>query len=192
MTTCSILPFRDFRIRGLGVRFTEFFQKQVENLAWMFFIGSVVAILGLFSLIFADMTLRNAIGFSIEGGIEVSEYILTAIGFLGLAFAQLKGSHVNVDVLLLSLPPKAQRIINILILLNLIAFFIIMSHQIGKETYISWIDKEYRSGTTLLIPTWPPKFIAFLGSSALVLSFLVQLSRMITDFIKEWNLKKER
>jgi hypothetical protein len=60
-----------------------------------------------------------------------------------------------------------------------------MGYQIGQEAYTSWITKEYRSGTTLLIPTWPPKFIAFLGTYVLVVSFLVQLSRIITDLIKE-------
>lgn len=167
------------------MRFIERIQKLVEKLAWIFFIGTVLAIFGLFLLIFADMTLRTAVGFSIEGAIEISEYILIAIGFLGLGYAQLTGNHVNVDVLLLKLPPRTQRIIHIFILLALILFFIIMGHQIGEEAYTSWVNKEYRSGTTLLIPTWPPKFIAFLGTYVLVLSFLVQLSRTITDLIKE-------
>ena len=165
----------------------EKIQKGAEKLAWIFFMGTVVAIFGLFVLIFLDMTLRTAIGFSIEGAIEVSEYILIAIGFLGLGYAQLSGDHVNVDIIVRKLSPKIQLIINILILLALILFFIIMGHQIGKEAYTSWITKEYRPGTTLLIPTWPPKFVAFLGTYVLVLSFLVQLSRIITDLIKKGN-----
>jgi TRAP-type C4-dicarboxylate transport system permease small subunit len=163
----------------------EKIRRWAEKLAWIFFIGTVVAIFGLFILIFMDMALRTALGFSIEGAIEVSEYILIAIGFLGLGYAQLKGGHVSVDVIVFKLSPKTQKIINSLILLVLILFFVIMGYQIGQEAYTSWITKEYRSGTTLLIPTWPPKFIAFLGTYVLVVSFLVQLSRIITDLIKE-------
>lgn len=174
------------------MRFIEKIQKGAEKLAWIFFMGTVFAIFGLFALIFMDMALRTAVGFSIEGAIEVSEYILIAIGFLGLGYAQLMGEHVNVDVILFRLPPKIRIIINIIILLGLILFFAIMGHQIGQEAYISWIDKEYRAGTTLLIPTWPPKFIAFLGTYVLVLSFLVQLSRIITDLIKEDKSKVGR
>ena len=162
----------------------EQIRRWAEKLAWIFFIGTVVAIFGLFILIFMDMALRTALGFSIEGAIEVSEYILIAIGFLGLGYAQLKGGHVSVDIIVFNLSPKTQKIINSLILLALILFFVIMGYQIGQEAYNSWITKEYRSGTTLLIPTWPPKFIAFLGTYVLVLSFLVQLSRVITDLIK--------
>ncbi|MEJ2723879.1 MAG: TRAP transporter small permease [Deltaproteobacteria bacterium] len=174
------------------MRFIEKIQKGAEKLAWIFFMGTVVAIFGLFLLIFMDMTLRTTAGFSIEGAIEVSEYILIAIGFLGLGYAQLSGNHVNVDVILVKLSPKSQAMINILILLVLIVFFVIMGHQIGKEAYISWVNKEYRAGTTLLIPTWPPKFIAFLGTYVLVLSFLVQLSRIITDLFKEGNFRRRR
>jgi TRAP-type C4-dicarboxylate transport system permease small subunit len=171
------------------VRFIEKIQIGAEKLAWIFFMGTVAAIFGLFMLIFMDMTLRTAVSCSIEGGIEISEYILIAIGFLGLGYAQLTGSHVNVDIISLKLSPTIRRIINILILLVLIIFFITMGHQIGEEAYISWINKEYRAGTTLLIPTWPPKFIAFLGTYVLVLSLLVQLSRIITDLIKEGKFR---
>jgi len=169
------------------VRVIEQIQKGAENLAWIFFIGSTVAIFCLFVLVLADMTLRTTINLSIEGGIEISEYILVAIGFLGLGYAQLAGGHVSVDVILLRFSPKYQRIIGILILLALIAFFMTIGHQIGKEAYISWIEKECRSGTTLLIPTWPPKLVAFMGTIMLVLSLLVQLLRIITGFTKNKN-----
>lgn len=166
------------------MRFIELFQKGTEKLAWIFFSGSVIGIFCLFMLIFADMTLRTTISLSIEGGIEVSEYILVAIGFLGLGYAQLKGGHVNVDVILLGLSPRTQRVINILILLTLIVFFWTMGQQIAKDAYTSWATKDYRSGTTLLIPTWPPKFLACMGTAMLVLSLIVQLTRVITEFFK--------
>ena len=166
------------------MRFIEQFQKGAEKLAWIFFSGSVIAIFCLFLLVFADMTLRTTISLSIEGGIEISEYILVAIGFLGLGYAQLKGGHVNVDVVLLRLSPRTQRIISVLILVALIVFFVSMSQQIAKDAYVSWATKDYRSGTTLLIPTWPPKLVAFLGTGMLVLSLIVQLTRIITDLSK--------
>jgi TRAP-type C4-dicarboxylate transport system permease small subunit len=166
------------------VRFIEQFQKGAEKLAWIFFSGSVIAIFCLFLLIFADMALRTTISLSIEGGIEISEYILVAIGFLGLGYAQLKGGHVNVDVVLLRLSPRTQRIISVLILVALIVFFVSMGQQIAKDAYVSWATKDYRSGTTLLIPTWPPKLVAFTGTGMLVLSLIVQLTRIITDLSK--------
>lgn len=174
------------------MRFIELFQKTMERLAEIFFIGSAIATFGLLLLIFTDMASRNLIGFSIEGAIEISEYSLVAIGFLGLAYAQLKGAHVNVDFLLLCLSARAQRIVNVFILLILIVFFVTMSLQIGKETYISWIRMEYRSGTTLLIPTWPPQFVAFLGTVALVLAFISQLSGTIAGFKKKGSLTEGR
>ena len=173
------------------MEFLERFQKGIEKLAWIFFSGSVVAIFILFLIIFADMSLRTAVNLSIEGGIEVSEYILVAIGFLGLGYAQLKGGHVNVDVILLNLSPRIQRVINILILLMLIIFFVTMGHQIAKDAYVSWATKDYRSGTTLLIPSWPPKLVACIGTAMLVLSLIAQLTRFIKELFKN-KLSGER
>ncbi len=166
------------------MRFIEQFQKGAEKLAWVFFTGSVVAIFCLFVLIFADMTLRTTISLSIEGGIESSEYLLVAIGFLGLGYAQLKGGHVNVDVLTLALSPRTQRVIKLFILLALIVFFLVMGQQIARDAYISWATQDYRSGTTLLIPTWPPKFVACMGTGMLVLSFIVQLTAIIMELFE--------
>ena len=150
-------------------------KKGAENLLWVFFAASTVGIVALSLLIFADMAMRTAFDLSIEGGIEVSEYILVAIGFLGLGYAQLKGGHVAVDVLIFRFSPRVQRWVNILQLVVLIVFFVMMTLQIGKEAYIAWVEHEHRSGTTLLIPTWPAKFLAFMGSAMLVFAFLVQL-----------------
>ena len=150
-------------------------KKGAENLLWIFFVASTVAVIALSLLIFADMAMRTAFDLSIEGGIEVSEYILVAVGFLGLGYAQLKGGHVSVDVLIFRFSPRVQRWLSIVQLVVLIVFFVMMALQIGKEAYIAWIEHESRSGTTLLIPTWPAKFIAFIGSVMLVFAFLVQL-----------------
>lgn len=173
------------------MRVVEQIQKIAENLAWIFFLGSTIAIFGLFLLVFADMTLRITVSHSIEGGIEISEYILVAIAFLGLGYAQLTGAHVGVDVIITRFSPKFQTIISILVLIALIVFFVTMGHQIGKDAYLSWIAKDCRSGTTLLIPTWPPKLVAFIGTIMLIFSFLAQLLRNITGFTENKNSKKQ-
>jgi TRAP-type C4-dicarboxylate transport system permease small subunit len=165
----------------------EQIRKRAENLAWIFFLCSVFAIFGLFTLIFADIVLRSTANLSIEGAVEIGEYILAAVGFLGLAYAQFKGGHIRVEVLLLRLPHKWQRIVDILILLPVIVFFVVMTHQIGMDAYTAWIENDSRAGTTLLIPTWPPKFAAFLGCTMLVIVFLIQLLGYVIDLIKEKN-----
>ena len=150
-------------------------------------VGKILSYLlfAFFFLLFVEVILRYFFNSPTVWANELAQMLFGAYAILGGGYILLTGGHVNVDVILIKLSPKIQIIINIIILLALILFFVIMGHQIGEEAYISWIDKEYRAGTTLLIPTWPPKFIAFLGSYVLVLSFLVQLSRIITDMMKK-------
>ena len=175
----------------MAVKLLEQILKRSRNLAWIFFLCSAGAIVGLFILIFLDMTFRSTIGISIEGGVEISEYVLVAVAFLGLGYAQLTGGHVRVDFILLRFPAKLRRTANIIILFGLIAFFVLMALQVGKEAYIAWVEKDHRSGTTLLIPTWPPNFVAFLGCGILVFSFLAQLLGNIIGLIQDKDLERE-
>lgn len=165
------------------MKYLERTLKGTESLAWVFMVGAMVAIVSLFLLVIMDIVARAMIGLSLEGEVEFSEYMLVAIAFLGLGYAQLTGTHVRVEAILSRFRPRVQTIINILILLLVTVLFIIMTQQIGQEAYRVWIERIYHPGMTMLIPTWPPFVVAFIGCILLILSFLTQLFRNIMGLI---------
>jgi TRAP-type C4-dicarboxylate transport system permease small subunit len=125
---------------------------------------------------------RYLFDFAIQGAGEVSEYLLVFIAFLGLGYAQLTGTHVRVEILLSRLSPRLQKTVNIIVLLLVVAFFIVMTWQIGKETNRVWQSKLSHWGTTWTLPSWPVSFVAFVGCILLIISFFIQLVHNILDF----------
>jgi C4-dicarboxylate transporter DctQ subunit len=168
----------------------EKIEKAIERLARLFFLACMLATVALFLLVFSDMAMRSFVNVSIEGGVEISEYVLVAIGFLGLGYSQLIGGHIRVDFFFCKLPLTLRRVTNICILIALFCFAFVMARQIGKETYIAWTEQEYLSGITLLIPTWPQKLVAFLGSSMLGLCFITQIVGNVIGLLKNREFLK--
>lgn len=155
---------------------------RTESIVWMFSIVGTSAIGFISLLIYLDVMGRYIFNFAIQGAGEVSEYLLVFIAFLGLGYAQLTGTHVRVEILLSRLSPRLQRKVDIIVLLLVAAFFIVMTWQIGKETYLVWERKVSHWGTTWSLPTWPVSFVAFIGCILLIISFFIQLVRNILGF----------
>jgi TRAP-type C4-dicarboxylate transport system permease small subunit len=153
--------------------------NRTEWVVRVFSTVGTIAIGCITSLIFIDVMARNVFDFAFQGAGEISEYLLVLIAFFGLGYAQLTGTHVRIEVLFSRLPPRLKRIMNIFIMLLLIAFFIIMTWQIGKEAYRAWAENISHWGTTWLLPTWPAHAVAFVGCVLLLISFLIQLLRGI-------------
>jgi TRAP-type C4-dicarboxylate transport system permease small subunit len=150
-----------------------------ESIVRMFSNFGTLSIACITLLIFIDIINRYLFGFTIQGLSEVSEYLLVVIGFMGLGYAQLTGAHVKIELLSSRLSPGLQKIINIIFLLIEMVFFIMMTWQIGKESYTSWQSKVYHWGVTWQLPTWLAIFVAFIGCVLLIISFLIQLVRNI-------------
>ncbi|UCE34436.1 MAG: TRAP transporter small permease [Deltaproteobacteria bacterium] len=165
------------------MKYLDQIQKGVAFVAWVFLMVTISAIVGLFLLTLADI-LAIAIGFSFQGAVEIGEYLLVAIIFLGLGYAQLKETHIRVEILVSRLHPTSQTSIEVFILTVTSFFFTLMAVQIGQEAYKAWIEKIYHTGwADLAIPTWPPILVALMGCIVLILSLLIQLIRNVINLI---------
>ncbi len=60
----------------------------------------------------ADVLMRKFLFMPIKGSIEISEYFMIWITFLGAAWVLKQEGHVKVDVLLTSLKPRSQALLN--------------------------------------------------------------------------------
>jgi len=158
---------------------------RTEYIIRIFSIVGTLSICLTLLIICIDILARSVVGFAIQGAAEVSEYLLVVLGFFGLGYAQLTGIHVKVEILSSRVSPRSQKIVDTLILLLVTAFFIVMTWQIGKETYSDWQKKVSQWGMVWLLPAWPKSFIAFIGCIFLIISFLIQLLRNILHLEKK-------
>lgn len=156
------------------IRIIEFVTRTV-------YVFGAIAICALFVLMFCDVSGRFLFNAPINGTTEVSQYLLIAIAFLSLGYAQLRGAHVRVDTLVSRLPEKLQTWLNVIVLLFAVLFFVIMTKQIGLRAYHDWAEKILLPVTTLRLSMWWGSFVAAIGSALLVVSLLLQLVR---DIIK--------
>jgi len=155
--------------------------RTTEFVAGIMYILGAIAICALFLLMFSDISGRFLFNAPIKGTTEVSQYLLIAIAFLSLGYAQLKGAHVRVDTLVSRFPEKLQTCLNVIVLLLAILFFVIMTRQIGLRAYHDWAEKILLPLTTVRLPMWWGSMVAAVGSALLVVSLLIQFIR---DIIK--------
>ena len=104
-----------------------------------------------------DVTCRYLFNNPISGAVELNEYLIVLITFLGLAYTQSVGGHVRTDIALSHLSPKLQNIIYLFVVLPIvIALFSIITWKTAEGAYASWQEGEYRLGGIQWFPMWPP------------------------------------
>ena len=161
----------------------ETVSRKVEFVARAFFIIGAIALCALFLLMFGDIVGRlfNA---PIEMTVEVSEYLLVALVFLSLGFAQFKGAYVRVEILVERFPWKLRTIVNILVLSLAAVFLALMTIRIGERAYLDWVAKSVLSLSTIHLPIWWTSFLGAVGCAMLVISLVLQVVNDISKLIK--------
>lgn len=77
-------------------------------------LAQIICIMAMSILVFADVALRFFFAKPISGCAEMVGFLMTVVGFMGLGICALDKSHLNIDILVNKLSPKAQ-IINSII-----------------------------------------------------------------------------
>ena len=85
---------------------------------------SGIAIAVIMFLICAEVVFRYGFNNPILGTVEISEYMLVCIVFLGLGYTQLIKGHIRIELVLERLPEKLQHILRIVALFVGLAIFI--------------------------------------------------------------------
>ena len=118
----------------------------------------------------------------IIGTFELMGYFGAIITAFALAYAQIKRTHIAVDILVLRFSKKTQRILNSINYFICMVFFAIVSWQVAK-----YATTLYRTGEvteTLRVIYYPFTYGVALGCALLSLVFL-------TDLLKSFLEEKE-
>jgi len=140
------------------------------------FIAVLCIVVILFAIV-ADVTRRTLFGKSVEGVVELSEVMMVAIVFLGLGFAERRGAHVSMTLLVRKLPPRTAAVVNGLGLLLVVAVVGWMIYVTGDRALASFEDREFRFGL-VRVPVWPARIAIAVGLGAY---FLELAFRLIDD-----------
>ncbi len=123
----------------------------------LFFYTSIAALLLVWGIVCIDVIMRYVFNNPIAWALEGTEYGLVFIAFLAAGWLQREKGHTNIDIVIVFLPPKAQRILNILthilgaIICLVIGFF---------STQATW--DQFQRGVLLVKAVEIPKAYLFL------------------------------
>lgn len=155
-------PFRQFTA-GLA---------RAENL----FADVAVAILVLSGLtVCADVLMRYFFARPIMGAIELTEYGLVYITFLGAAWAVPRGAHIDIDAFVQKMPESVQKVCALVS--NVVAFGVAAALTVfgGWTTWTAYTRALFKP-TTLEIPTWIVLIAVPIGGLLLALRYLAEIT----------------
>src|SRR3954447_22142320 len=134
--------------------------------------GVAIAVLaGCGMLICVDVAMRYVFNRPTLGGIEIVEYALVYITFLGASWAVPRGAHIDIDVCVQAMPKFWQRICAFLSNFISLSVAIVLMVFGASVTWTSYMRGAFKP-TVLEIPTWVVLLIIPIGSALLAARFL--------------------
>jgi len=125
----------------------------------------------------ADVIGRYVFNSPVQGSYEITEFMLVAVVFLGIAYVQSVKGHVKVEVATLWLPQRARLALDIFGYTIGLVMFILIAWRSGIFAWEAFVTKEYTWGL-LELPLWPAKSFVTIGCAFLAIQFLADI---ITD-----------
>jgi TRAP-type C4-dicarboxylate transport system permease small subunit len=132
-------------------------------------------IVGLMVYTVADVILRYIFNRPFSGSIEVTEFAMSAIVFLGIAWCGWLGGHVAVDIL--ERPLENPRLRFVPVILTFISGVLFLA--IAWLTVDEALSTVRRVSNMMRWPHYPFQFIVALGSAMYAVVLFVQCARML-------------
>lgn len=159
------------------------FNHLLERLALaILLIGGVGLLMSMF-LGVGDVVGTQVLNTPLPGARELTESTMVLIVFGALTYAQIKRSHIRVELLYTRMPPRIQAAMDVVTDLAAIIFFGLLLWQAINEVRISWEIDESTVGL-IRFPLYPARIIIVVGTGLLIirliLDMMVDLRRVST------------
>jgi tripartite ATP-independent transporter DctM subunit len=139
--------------------------------AFSIYLGAFFA-LGMAVLVVVDILLRQFFNRPMSGVVELETFMVAVLCFVGLAYTQIKGGHVSVDLFVDKIPPKVRRLLDCLFPAFGLFLFGVITWQYGVRVFDS--IKLGEISDVLVWPFWPFFLITAFGCALLALVFLAE------------------
>lgn len=158
---------------------SKLFDRTLNTFAWL----AVLIIIATMFGVIAEVVLRKTINYSIVGIVEITEYGLLFLTFLGTAWLLREEGHVRVEIFFQMMKPKVRAV------LEIINSFICMIATaaltyFGWEVTMDFLTRGTKTATVLQLPRAYLVIIIPFGS----LFLAIQFARRLVHWYKE--LKK--
>jgi len=126
----------------------------------------------------AEIILRYAFSYSIPGGIELQEFLMLVLVFLGLASVQVEGGgNIQIDLVIGKLKGRARNAVEAFVYTLCLLIVILISSQLVTQGIKKFQDGEI--SRSLELPVWAFWFLAAVAVFLLALALTVRLLKAL-------------
>lgn len=147
--------------------------KLLEKLSILVHLVSSWGLFVLMGIGIAAVTVRWA-GYGLSGAINLSIYFLVSIVYLSLAYTQLRGQHVALELFVTRVHGRMRAVLMIVALALSLLASTFMAWSSWGYAWSSWIAKERMEGAPFY-PIYPGKIALAIGITVLWLQLLADL-----------------
>ncbi len=123
-----------------------------------------------------DVVGTQFFGWPVPGAKEITESTMVLIVVGALAYAQLRKSHIRVELVYTHMPARVRAIMDVVADLAAIAFFSLLIWQCTIEAMLSWRIGEAADGL-IRFPLYPARWILVAGTALLIIQLVLDLVR---------------
>ena len=152
--------------------------RLIRTLSTGLAIVAALCVVGMMGLTVVDVASRALTNRSIPVAQEISEQLIVALVFLGMAFAYHRQEHVAVTMCTRALPIPTRGPVRLLGRCFLLGLLVWMIWATGHEAVRSYAQGEFRFGL-LQVPVWPARAAIPIGLAALALQVLADMATII-------------
>jgi TRAP-type C4-dicarboxylate transport system permease small subunit len=149
-------------------------QGVFEKLTLAFEKATQVIMFGLMVMVTADTIRRYVFNSPIHGVLEVSEFMMAALVFLTLAYAQRKKRMINVNIITSHFSPRTNDYLNLFIYGFGLVFWALITWQGADAAYLAWKIMDRTPGLVQL-PLSPPKALVPIGGALLCIQLMIDI-----------------
>ena len=154
----------------------------LEGIArWSQYVGAFV-LFGLMIFTFVVVIMRYVFKQPLRGDVDITQYVSLMITWLGVAWGQVRKSHLNVDIITQKLKPRVALLVSTSTYIMTMAVVGVMAWQ-GVNNTIYYVN-HHMTSTTYAIPLVPFAALVPFGAALLFLILLRDFINNLKDVAK--------
>lgn len=138
-------------------------------------------------LVTAEVVMRYFLNLSLVWGVEITEYLLLYMTFLGTAWLLKREGHVKVEILASQLNPRAQTLLSIITSILGAMMFLVITWFGAEVTHDHWVRHVVYPETVTGVPKAVILAVIPAGSFLLFIQFLRRTYR----YLESWRASPE-
>ncbi|TYB89451.1 TRAP transporter small permease subunit [Oceaniovalibus sp. ACAM 378] len=133
-------------------------------------------------LILVDLISR-ATGTPIYGVSESAMFVMIAIVYLGVPYAEKMKAHVRVELILDKLSPRSAAIVDLAMYLLVVGTMAVVLYAVYINAGVSFSKRQAIAGPTPLL-VWPVKFVMVVGLSLYLVQIIINVGQGVRTVVR--------